>query len=130
MSSNVYNGIPYAFAVSEGACASCGRDDVLADQDGRMLCETCWHAARAALPCWRVKTIASPAHEAEYGPWYVMCDYTRVEAEREAEARNARGGKPAWEAVEGPRSGERIAHPGYMARRRAEVLAAHPEFKR
>jgi hypothetical protein len=92
--------------------------------DGRWLCNDCWHSVReTTLPPFYIKrddgyspnAFAQTKSEAEaqfakyYGSWY----------------------GPRWSVVPADRwFGDRIAHPGYMAKRRAAVLAEHPEYAR
>lgn len=122
-------------------CAVCDTETICAGFKGRWLCETHWHAAREATPPFNVRLVRDEETRAEYGDIFIgmwkgpRSVYTEAEAAEVAARKNLEnertGNKERWEAVPGPSwIGERIAHPGYMNRRRAEVLAAHPELKR
>ena len=89
--------------------------------DGRWLCNDCWHAVRYALPAFYIRR-----KDGYSGP--NTC--TRTKAETEAFfAEHPEWYGPNWEVVQSKHwFGDRIAHPGYMAKRRASILAAHPEY--
>lgn len=106
---------------------------------GRWLCETHWHAARQATPPYNVRLIRDEETRAKYGDVFVgmwrgpHSVYTAAEAAECAAGNNLQsertGSSERWEPVPAHSwAGERIAHPGYMQRRRGEVLAANPDF--
>ena len=140
----------------DGPCAECNSDEVCCDHRGRALCQDCWHDARYRETPYIVRRIADGftfcggsylKEEAE--EWarkrtaehVASKDYWRKRAEDEP---NEKGGGlwvaqhpeiatvsdyDRFEAVPCESWwGERIAHPGYMARRRASIVAAHPEY--
>ncbi len=89
--------------------------------DGRWLCNDCWHALRYTLPAFylRRKDGYSPPNTS-----------TRTKTETEAYmAEHPEWYGPKWEIVASSRwFGDRIAHPGYMAKRRAAIISEHPEY--
>jgi len=121
-----------AYAPCDGPCADCKRDEICCDSLGRPLCNDCWHTARYLLPPFKVvrddgfvcgsAQLQSEAEEfvAELTArdqkaidWYVK-DGQAVppHLSRSFSARPA----DQW-------YGDRIAHPGYMAQRRAGLVA-------
>lgn len=95
-------------------CVTCGRGPT-ADFEGRALCYDHWHQAREATPPYHVRSASNPVRCSHAA--FIPVVYTLAEAiERAAEMGEDFAPVPAqnW-------SGERLAHPGYMARRRAAV---------
>lgn len=140
----------------DGPCVECKSDEVCCDHRGKALCQDCWHAARYREQPYVVRRVADGfvmcsgtylKEEAE--DWAAkktaQCqaskDYWRKRAEDEPDSK----GGGLWVA-EHPELvtmsdydrfeaapceswwGDRIAHPGYMARRRAAIVAEHPEY--
>jgi hypothetical protein len=105
----------------ECKCDDCGDETVCAEFQGKWYCNYCWHTAREKTQPWKVRRVA------DHYPGGTGV-YTQPEAEdfaRELDRRyNAPGRYEAYPADDW--YGDRIAHPGYMATRRAAVLAAHP----
>jgi hypothetical protein len=137
------------YVACAGPCVGCGRDEVCCDHRGRALCQTCWHGARSNETPYNVYRDcdghlscdgAYTKEEAE--------DWARELTERneaqfagfiryrdEAKNENTRAHYAALvdHLKNIPRThtakpcdrwwGERMAHPGYMASRRATILA-------
>ena len=112
-----------------GPCAECGEDEPCAPFDGRALCYDHWHEAREKTPPYYVRRNVGAEHAAKYG--YLLFGgsfpsvLTEAEAKEEAAELNARATPgEMWEIVLAPdwRSGARRAHPGYMERRRGQIL--------
>jgi hypothetical protein len=100
-----------------------------AEFEGKLLCYDCWHKAREATPPYHVRRKSNPGSDFQQCCG-VPAVYTYAEAVRRSAELNL-GSDKDWEPV--PASdwfGERISHPGYMARRRAAVMAEHPEYDR
>lgn len=123
----------------ECKCAECSKEMICAAFGGRWLCERHWHVAREATPPFNVRLVRSAETRAKYGDIFIGMYrgpngvYTAAEAAECAARKNLEnertGSSERWEPIPAPSwGGERIAHPGYMARRRGEVLAAHPEY--
>jgi hypothetical protein len=114
---------------TDAPCTKCGRVDPLADFEGQELCNDCWHTARQATPPYHVVSKSNP-HSYSHGAG-VPVVYTLAEATVRAAAMNA----DTWSSLHdfepklaGSWAGQRIAHPGFGRRRRAEILATHPEY--
>lgn len=141
----------------DGPCAECKRDEVCCDHRGRALCQSCWHAARYSEEpyavfrdadgfCWsRSSYLKEEAEEraakatAERADDLVRYAQYRDEATSEKSRAHWQGNidhalsiDPSWRTYTakpcGSWFGDRIAHPGYMASRRAAIVAAHPEY--
>jgi len=109
----------------ECACEGCSKIEACAQhRQGPWLCYDCWHAAREKEEPFNVV-------------WQVdgmICNtdgvYLKEEADDFARELNERNkttryyAHPAHSWV-----GERMAHPGYMQRRRRAIFAKHPELK-
>lgn len=137
----------------DGPCADCGRaDEVCCDHRGRALCQDCWHAAREREQPYIVRRVAdrltwfqgtylkeeAEARAAEKtAERQAGKDYWRRRAEEEPDSPG--GGlwvakNPTlvtmtdWDRFEAVPCdswwGNRIAHPGYMARQLRERLQA------
>lgn len=98
-----------------GECEGCSSVEPRADHRGRMLCYDCWHGAREAEPCWKVRAVRSP----DLPEFVHNGSYLKEEAEKRVAELNADPNRyENVEAIEvGHWSGDRIAHPGYMKRR-------------
>lgn len=125
----------------ECKCQDCDKEMICSPFAGKWLCNDCWHSARQKTPPYRVRLIRDEETRAEYGDVFVgiwrgpCCVFTQAEAVHDAAERNLKnereGTSERWEAVPATSwAGERIAHPGYMAKRRGEVLASLPEEER
>ena len=124
-----------AYAPCDGPCADCKRDEICCDSLGRPLCNDCWHAARYLLPPFIVRRGDG-----------LLCGSAQLQSEAEDFAKELtaqeqkthdwyvqEGRPPPLEGFPELRSfvvrsvdrwfGDRIAHPGYMAQRRAGLVA-------
>jgi|HubBroStandDraft_1064217.scaffolds.fasta_scaffold38917_3 hypothetical protein len=103
----------------DGPCAACGRaDEVCCDHAGKPYCHDCWHKARGSEQPYNVVR--------EDGSTVGGGSFLKEEAEELA--RGWMESSP-WHltVVPAPRWwGERIAHPGYLDRRREAILATLP----
>jgi hypothetical protein len=133
----------------------CGRDEVCCDHRGHALCQDCWHAAREGETPYAVFRDADNFCSSQGA--YLKEEAEAKAAKRNEEERQRLVGYQRYvdEATDdrirehwlgvlkhaelcGPVTytakpcdswfGDRMAHPGYMARRRAALVAAHPEY--
>lgn len=127
-----------SYAGRDQKCDGCPRVDTCAEHRGQWFCYDCWHAAREKETPYHVVLYSTHgvlrAGEHKRAsctlPPYV---YLLEEAEAHAASLNDRDaacGLPGRWKVEVAESweGERMAHPAYMARRRAGVIAMHPQY--
>ncbi len=123
------------FCICEGDPDRCDsaankREEACAKHGEKWLCYDCWHAAREREQCYHVRSRSNP-HRCSHAA-FIPCTYLYEEAVERAAELNAMQGKndpgdfepvavPTW-------AGERTTHPGYMAQRRACIMAEHPEY--
>jgi hypothetical protein len=108
-------------------CSKCGRSEPLADFEQRRLCYDCWHAARESTPPYHVVSKSNPSRYSHCA-WRPSV-YTLAEALERAAQMNADDQSGGFEPkLADSWAGERRAHPAYMQRRRAAILAEHPEY--
>jgi hypothetical protein len=114
----------------DGPCRDCGADEVCEPIDGRNLCNDCWHRARYQKQPWGVERVDSPdtiARIRTWAPEYTVYRTGMAYLEHEAkefavEMTRRSGGREEWKAVPVERwYGDRIAHPGYMQKRRRAI---------
>jgi hypothetical protein len=144
-----------SYEAIDGPCAACGRDEVCCDHRGRALCQDCWHGAReqetpyaafrdadgrqsgGAYLKEEAEARAKKLTDEEAQRLVRLAEYRddpgATEASREHYAKllaRVAMSDPRWGTFTarpcGSWGGDRMAHPGYMARRRAQVIAAHP----
>jgi hypothetical protein len=140
-----------------GPCATCGLDDVCADHRGKPYCHDCWHAARYQETPYAVfreadnyclshgsklkeeaeahaaRMTAEEQHNFEVYKLAPANDPSDPNQDHYAQlVAHDKAIGPGWRTyVAKPCQswfGDRIAHPAYMIRRRAAVIAAHPEY--
>jgi hypothetical protein len=112
-----------------GPCAVCGLDEPCASWDHKPHCYDCWHRAREATQAYQAVRVDPPEQIAQYGHFWAGISGTLDEATafaREMEKRTM--GRDVYEVLPSRWNGERRSHPGYLARRRASIVAAHPEY--
>jgi hypothetical protein len=133
-----------------GHCAGCGHLKLLAPhRDKGWFCNDCWHAERSKETPYYVCRyhVHQPDDEDDdyagrrfgwkLGQWIGfpcgdVC-YLKEEAIARAKALQQQSSWPGYVFIAEPANGwlgGRIAHPGYMAERRAGLLASHPECER
>lgn len=129
----------------DGPCAECKSDEVCCDHRGRALCQDCCVVGSAN----RFGASTRLKEEAEAAAAEMTEEEARVFALYQKDATDPASDESArahWAGVVahaeaigiGWRTysakpaecwyGDRIAHPGYMERRRAGIVAAHPEY--
>lgn len=123
---------------SDSPCQECGLVERLADHRGRMLCYDHWHAAReqetpyVVVKCWD-ESEDIPCIGVKAGPQeFLYGDYCYLKEEAEeraAELQSKSHGAQYQVRATGRWFGDRRSHPGFMARRRASIVAEHPEYK-
>ena len=137
--------VTFMFREKTGDCDACGKHDVLASHDNEFLCHYCWHDARERQTPYALVRVypASP----DYPDGYVLsaagCNGVPMTVTLwQALLMLANGCARADPNSDWDRriplairewhcwTGERMAHPGYGARRRAALLAAHPQHVR
>lgn len=83
--------------------------------DGRWLCNGCWHALRYTLPPFYVRRIDGYMYEQSMTYTKNEAEEWRLVLDRRLSSRHEVVPADRW-------FGDRIAHPGYGAKRRAEIL--------
>jgi hypothetical protein len=107
-----------------GKCDDCGDNDLLASHDNDYLCHDCWHRARERGPGYALVRVESGYPVGING---IAMTVTLQQALLML-AKEVAIGYHVYEIREWHWTGERMAHPAYGVRRRAALVAQHPEY--